>query len=193
MNAKTPYDPAADGWTDFVWHEDGLPALVGPFWQKTVDGRRLHGLLVEEKHSNIHGIVHGGMISTFLDQTLGNTVWEAVDRGPNVTMQLNVHFNLHFISGAKQGDFLVAEGEVMRVTRPIVLALGRLTAGDRLIAYADGVWKRLGAGLYYPQYPFNSSFRTYSGYTASSQNSKHKFISEKLREQLTAWSFIFFP
>jgi len=26
MNAKTPYDPAADGWTDFVWHEDGFPA-----------------------------------------------------------------------------------------------------------------------------------------------------------------------
>jgi uncharacterized protein (TIGR00369 family) len=107
-----------------------------------VDGKRLHGLLVEEKHSNIHGIVHGGMISTFLDQTLGHTVWEASDRGPNVTIQLNVHF----ISGAKQGDFLIAEGEVMRVTRSIVFVRGRLTAGDRLIAHADGVWKRLGVG-----------------------------------------------
>jgi acyl-coenzyme A thioesterase PaaI-like protein len=126
MNAKTQYDPAADGWTDFVWHEDGFPALVGPFWHKIVDGRRLHGLLVEEKHSNIHGI----------------TVWEASDRGPNVTIQLNVHF----ISGAKQGDFLVAEGEVMRVTRSIVFVRGRLTAGDKLIAHADGVWKRLGVG-----------------------------------------------
>ena len=142
MNAKTPYDPAADGWTDFVWHEDGFPALVGPFWQKTVEGRRLQGLLVEAKHSNIQGIVHGGMISTILDQTLGHTVWEAADRGPNVTVQLNVHF----ISGAKQGDFLIAEGEVMRVTRSIVFVRGRLTAGDRLIAHADGVWKRLGAG-----------------------------------------------
>jgi len=142
MNAKTQYDPAADGWTDFVWHEDGFPALVGPFWQKIVDGRRLPGLLVEEKHSYIHGIVHGGMISTFLDQTLGHTVWEAADRGPNVTIQLNVHF----ISGAKQGDFLIAEGEVMRVTRSIVFVRGRLTADDRLIAHADGVWKRLGVG-----------------------------------------------
>ena len=142
MNAKTQYDPAADGWTNFVWHEDGFPALVGPFWQKTVEGRRLHGLLVEEKHSNIHGIVHGGMISTFLDQTLGHTVWEASDRGPNVTIQLNVHF----ISGAKQGDFLIAEGEVMRVTRSVVFVRGRLTAGDKLIAHADGVWKRLGVG-----------------------------------------------
>jgi acyl-coenzyme A thioesterase PaaI-like protein len=82
------------------------------------------------------------MISTFLDQTLGHTVWEASDRGPNVTIQLNVHF----ISGAKQGDFLIAEGEVMRVTRSIVFVRGRLTAGDKLIAHADGVWKRLGVG-----------------------------------------------
>jgi acyl-coenzyme A thioesterase PaaI-like protein len=57
-----------------------------------------------------------------------------------------VQLNVHFISGAKQGDFLVAEGEVMRVTRSIVFVRGRLTAGDKLIAYADGVWKRLGAG-----------------------------------------------
>jgi acyl-coenzyme A thioesterase PaaI-like protein len=57
-----------------------------------------------------------------------------------------VQLNVHFISGAKQGDFLIAEGEVMRVTRSIVFVRGRLTAGDRLIAHADGVWKRLGAG-----------------------------------------------
>jgi len=38
-------------------------------------------MLLEEKHSNIHGIVHGGMIFTFLHQTLGHTVWEAADRG----------------------------------------------------------------------------------------------------------------
>jgi acyl-coenzyme A thioesterase PaaI-like protein len=53
--------------------------------------------------------------------------------------------NVHFISGAKRGDFLIAEGEVMRVTRSIVFVRGRLTAAGKLIAHADGVWKRLGA------------------------------------------------
>ena len=56
-------------------------------------------------------------------------------RGPNFTMQLNVHF----ISGTKQGDFLGAEDEVMRVTQSVVYVRGRLIADDRLIAHADGV------------------------------------------------------
>jgi acyl-coenzyme A thioesterase PaaI-like protein len=50
-------------------------------------------------------------------------------------MQLNVHF----ISGTKQGDFLGAEDEVMRVTQSVVYVRGRLSADDRLIAHADGV------------------------------------------------------
>lgn len=55
-------------------------------------------------------------------------------------MQLNVHF----ISGTKQGDFLGAEDEVMRVTQSVVYVRGRLSADDRLIAHADGEWNRLG-------------------------------------------------
>ena len=140
-DAPAPFDPAAAGWKQFRWHEDGFPTLVGPFWSKREAGGWAYGLLAEAKHGNAHGIVHGGMLVTFLDQILGATCWEAANRDPVVTIQLNTHF----VSAAKAGDFMEARGEAVRATKSLIFVRGQITIGDRIVATADGVWKRLGA------------------------------------------------
>ena len=139
--AATPFDPAAAGWEQLRWHEDGFPTLVGPFWSRKSDAGWTYGLLAEDRHSNAHGIVHGGMLVTFLDQILGITCWEAAKRDPVVTIQLNTHF----VSAARAGEFIEARAEAVRATRSVVFVRGQLTLGERIIATADGVWKRLGA------------------------------------------------
>ncbi len=136
-----PFDPVAAGWSRFTWHNEGFPEHVGPFWAKREGEGRAYGLLVEAHHGNAHGIVHGGMLVTFLDQVLGVTCWEAAQREPVVTIQLNTHF----VSGAKRGEFLTARGEAVRATRSMVFVRGQITVGERVVATADGVWKRLGA------------------------------------------------
>lgn len=136
-----PFDPAAHGWTVLRWHDEGFPTLVGPFWSKKVDGGWAYGLVAEPRHGNAHGIIHGGMLVTFLDQILGVTCWEAAGRAPVVTIQLNTHF----VSGGKAGDFIEARAEAVRATRSVVFVRGQLSVGERILATADGVWKRLGA------------------------------------------------
>ena len=69
--APAPFDPVAHGWKQFRWHEDGFPTLVGPFWSKKEGDGWAYGLLAEPRHGNAHGIIHGGMLVTFLDQILG--------------------------------------------------------------------------------------------------------------------------
>lgn len=140
-DASVPFDPAAAGWTPMQWHADGFPTLVGPFWAKQDADGWVYGLVAGEKHGNAHGIVHGGMLVTFLDQILGATSWEAAKRDPVVTIQLNTHF----VSAAKAGDFLEARGEAVRATKSVIFVRGQITIGDRVVATADGVWKRLGA------------------------------------------------
>ncbi len=139
--APAPFDPAAAGWKQFRWHEDGFPTLVGPFWSKKEGEGWAYGLLAGPQHGNAHGIVHGGMLVTFLDQILGATCWEAANRDPVVTIQLNTHF----VSAAKAGDFMEARAEAVRATKSVVFVRGQITIGDRIVATADGVWKRLGA------------------------------------------------
>ncbi len=141
-DTTAPFDPAASGWQPFRWMGDPFPALVGPFWSRREGEGWAYGLLAEEKHANAHGIVHGGMVMTFLDQTLGIACWEAAARRPLVTIQLNTHF----IGASRAGDFLEARAEVLRTTRSLVFVRGRLTSAGREVAAADGVWKVLGAG-----------------------------------------------
>jgi len=140
-DAPIPFDPAAHGWQVLDWHEEGFPHLVGPFWSKQEGEGWVYGLLAEPRHGNAHGIVHGGMLVTFLDQILGLTCWKAANRAPVVTIQLNTHF----VSAAKAGEFIEARAEAVRATRSLVFVRGELAVGSRIVAIADGVWKRLGA------------------------------------------------
>lgn len=139
------FDPRAAGWKPLP--AEGYPALVGPFWGRREPGeaaRRAwrYGFIAEPRHTNLGGVVHGGMLMSFADDVLGITVWEAAGRRPCTTVQLNTQF----VSPARIGEFVEGRAEVLRATRTVVFVRGTLQVGDRTVAAADGVWKILGAG-----------------------------------------------
>jgi uncharacterized protein (TIGR00369 family) len=127
---------------DAGWSEQGVPgfsALVGPFWTRVQDGTRRYAFVVEERHLNGNGVVHGGMLMTFMDQSIGMTVWEAIGRKPCATIQLNVQF----VSGAQLGDVIEADSSIVRETRSLIFTRGVLRRGDDVVLAADGIWKVL--------------------------------------------------
>jgi acyl-coenzyme A thioesterase PaaI-like protein len=133
------YDPAADGWK--VLPERGFPVVVGTFWSKRFGDAYRFGFVAEERHANVGGVVHGGMLVTFVDDLLGASVWFAVKQRPVTTVQLNTRF----ISPARPGDFVTLVPEIQRVTKSVVFVRGEVFVGDRLVLSADGVWKILGS------------------------------------------------
>jgi acyl-coenzyme A thioesterase PaaI-like protein len=133
-----PYDPLADGWK--VLPERGFPVHVGTFFSKRFEDGYRFGFVAEPRHANIGGVVHGGMLVTFVDDMFGLSVHFAVDRRPVSTIQLNTRF----ISPARPGDFVVCIPQVQRVTKSVVFIRGEVFVGDRLVLSADGVWKILG-------------------------------------------------
>jgi uncharacterized protein (TIGR00369 family) len=106
-----------------------------------------YGVLTDAHHANGHGMIHGGMIMTLLDNSLGMTVWRAVAPRRCVTMQLNTHF----LSAALPGEFLEARGKVVRLANSVVFVRGTVTVGERMVATADGIWKILSARAGTPQ------------------------------------------
>lgn len=133
------FDPAAEGWSP--WPPSGFSGFTGPLWSRPEGEGWAYGVLADERHANNHGIVHGGMLVTLLDNTLGITVHRAVGNRPGVTMQLNTQF----LSAAHPGDFLVGRGEILRLARSVAFVRGTVSVGDRLIVAGDGVWKLLAA------------------------------------------------
>lgn len=117
--------------------------MIGPtFQRREPDGTLTFALPVTEKHLNARGVVHGGMLMSFMDQLLGRTVHNATGRsGGTATVQLDNQF----LSGVREGELVIGKGNVERVTRSLVFVTGRLSVDDRAVLTSSGVWKILGA------------------------------------------------
>ena len=61
----------ADGWK--IVETTGFLHLIGPLWQRLVDGSHEYALITEDKHHNRRGLVQGGVLMTFADRTCGMT------------------------------------------------------------------------------------------------------------------------
>ncbi len=119
----------------------GFGGLVGPLYVRTPrDGRAFAwGFRIADKHLNIGGIVHGGMLVTFADQCMGALAFFAAGKQPCSTIDLAASF----VAPGRPGDWIECTGAVSRVTRDLVFVTGRVTVGDRTLVELKGIWKRL--------------------------------------------------
>lgn len=125
------------GWD--VFDGQGFVDLVGPLYSRnSPDGLRSFAFVAGEKHANLIGLVHGGMLMTLADRALGVGAWDSAGR-PCVTVQME----MQFLSAVKMGEFAEITPELMRLTRSLVFMRGSVKVGDRITATASGVWKIL--------------------------------------------------
>lgn len=131
------FDPAQLGWRPM--RGGAMPAGIGIPWAKRADDRWRYAMLTSADHANPQGAVHGGVLMTFADHCLSLLAWEAAERAPCTTIQLNTHF----LSAVVPGDFVELSGEVTRATRGLVFVRGLLSAGERDVGAVDGIWRVL--------------------------------------------------
>lgn len=116
----------------------GFETLIGPYYgRKDADGEWRYAFRAEDRHTNPQGVIHGGMLMSILDATLGTSVYRAIGRKRCAT----VSFNCNFLSSGRIGDWLEAKAEIVRRGRSVVFMRGQITCGDRLLMTGDGVWK----------------------------------------------------
>ena len=100
---------------------------------------------IKENHLNAAGITHGGFIAAFVDAGAGTAAHRVADGSTCVTISLE----LKFISTVKLGQELVGKTKIQKKTKSMVFLTCELTAANRIVATASGVWKILklsGAG-----------------------------------------------
>lgn len=137
----TGFDPAAEGWRSLPGA--AMPGQLGIPWAKKVDGLWRYGLRTMAEHNNGSGVVHGGVLMAFADHALSLLAWEAAERAPCTTIQLNTHF----LAGVTPGAFIELRGEVTRKTRGLVFLRGVIGARDddetSDVGAVDGIWRVL--------------------------------------------------
>jgi acyl-coenzyme A thioesterase PaaI-like protein len=135
-------DPAAaklkaSGWT--IAETTGFISLIGPLWQRIVDGEHEYALVAQDKHHNRRGLVQGGVLMTFADRSCGMTARYVSGRPTLATVQLDTHF----VDSGKIGEILISKPRVVRATRSLIFVTTEVTAENRCIATASGVFKIL--------------------------------------------------
>ncbi|MDU6727000.1 MAG: PaaI family thioesterase, partial [Bradyrhizobium sp.] len=98
----------SDGW-DIV-DTSGFLHLIGPLWQRVLDGAHEYAIVTEDKHHNRRGLVQGGVIMTLADRSCGMTARYAAGKEHMATVQ----FDTHFVEAGKIGETLVSRPHVVR-------------------------------------------------------------------------------
>lgn len=91
-----------------ITQTSGFAEANGPWYEKVQDGRLIRGFRPGPQHANSHGIVHGGMLATFLDSTMGSTVFHVLQR-----RCVTVRMSLDYLMPARLGDWIQAEAEIL--------------------------------------------------------------------------------
>lgn len=111
--------------------------LIGPVYERPEDdGMFVRALRVEDKHTNLGGVVHGGVLMSFADVILGTVSYRHAGR-PGMSVRLVSDF----VSPARVGDWLEGRGTVTKATRSIIFAQGALTVDGRTILTVSGTYK----------------------------------------------------
>jgi len=119
---------------------DPFEIHVGPAYQQGVPGSRRFAFRVDGRHVNRRGVLHGGMLLTFADLSLGAAAWDMTDRAPCVTLGMQTQF----LKPARLGDIVEVQPHLMRRTRALLFLRGDFMVDDEAIFTATSVWKLLG-------------------------------------------------
>ena len=130
----------SDGWS--MVETTGFLNLIGPLWQRMVDGEPEYALVAQDKHHNRRGMVQGGLLMTFADRACGMAARFVAGRPTMATVQLDVHF----VDAGKIGETLMTRPRVIRTTRSLVFVNTEVKANKRTIVTATGVFKILKDG-----------------------------------------------
>lgn len=129
--------PIPDGYKPL---DRGGPFLnnLGPWYCRLDDkGQLVMALRIEERHTNIRHIAHGGLLASMADTALGVVLSHT--RTPPQPM-VTVNLTTDFIESARPGDWVEAHVDVIRVGGRLAYGNCFLMVGERRILRASGVF-----------------------------------------------------
>lgn len=92
-----------------------------------------------ERHANGLGLVHGGMLSAFMDGVLANAVYLKTRR-----TGVTIHLSIDFLHMARMGEWVRGEARVTRATRDVAFVEGRAYVGGHDVVRTSGIFKLMG-------------------------------------------------
>jgi uncharacterized protein (TIGR00369 family) len=109
-----------------------------PLYSKRTEKGVTMGLRLDKPHTNSRGLIHGGLIASLADNSMGYSCAQAMGETSSlVTISLAVDF----IGSAQLGQWLAVESEAIKTGSTICFAQSLIKADDAIIARANGTFR----------------------------------------------------
>ena len=115
--------------------------LIGPLYCRGEGAALVLGLRVQSKHCNARGLVHGGILATLADTSLGYAMAFSTDPP---TSLVTANLTLDFAGTAKIGDWLQTQVDIQKQGRRLSFANCYIAAGELRIVRASAVFLATG-------------------------------------------------
>ena len=109
-----------------------------PLYAKKTDKTVSIGLWLAAPHTNARGLIHGGLIASLADNSMGYSCAQATGW---TTSFVTVSLAVDFVGSAQIGQWLAVECEVIKTGRTICFAQSLIRADDAVIARANGTFR----------------------------------------------------
>jgi uncharacterized protein (TIGR00369 family) len=115
----------------------GFSTLNGPYFYRPSEGELVEqAFYALNRHANGLGLVHGGMLSAFMDGVLAGAVWRGARK-----RAVTIHLSIDFLHMARVGEWVMGEAKLTRATRDVAFAEGRAYVGGHDVVRCSGVFK----------------------------------------------------
>ncbi len=128
-------DLIAAGWT--LDPDDGFVGHVGGLWRREVGDDTQVAFVARAFHANRNGVVHGGMLMTFIDRAMGQRARKVTGAPRGATVSLTHQF----LAPVHIGDLVEMTPQVVRRTSKMVFLTGIAHVGGEPVVAAQGVWR----------------------------------------------------
>ena len=140
--AMLPKQPVPKGFTRSR-RTSNLLDLVGPVFERGSGADYRVGLRVDDRHINAKGFCHGALLALLADVHLGRLC--AMSTAPPLAL-VTVSLALHYLTAARLGGWLEAQGQVDRVGRALAHSSGLVLVDGKPALRATGAFQIVGRG-----------------------------------------------
>jgi acyl-coenzyme A thioesterase PaaI-like protein len=111
----------------------------GPYFHRVEPGETVaQAFFAQARHANGVGLVHGGMLSAFMDGLLAHAVGRGTEK-----LGVTVHLSVDFLHMARMNEWVIGEARMTRATRDLAFAEGVARSRGVDVVRASGIFKRM--------------------------------------------------
>ena len=122
--------------------QSGFATHIGPFYEIELAHGMRRAVLLDQRHLNPEGVVHGGLIASFAEYVLYRAIGDEIGHSARFA---TIDLHTQFLAAAFPNRWRYGAAHVLRRTRTLIFTAREIFDQQRRVAFVSGISKLIEA------------------------------------------------